>query len=336
MALPPGTRLGPYEVQSLLGAGGMGEVYRASDLRLGRDVAIKVLPPGFATNPVALERFEREARVVSALAHPNACTLFDIGVQDATRFIVMEFLDGQSLREVIGSRPLPFPSVLEWGIQIASALEAAHQSGIIHRDIKPANIFITRRGVAKLLDFGLAKFESPPVSPETAVDSTTITELTMPGVPIGTVSYMSPEQAQGFPAAPSSDLFSLGATLYEMVTGCRAFPGNSTAEVFASILGTAPIRPSRLSPSIPRGFDGVVARLLEKSPEARGAGARELITALEAFTNRGSPSSDVPISAAKPSTPASPARIQSIAVLPLMELTPIPIPIISRTALPKR
>jgi serine/threonine protein kinase len=309
-------------VQSLLGTGGMGEVYRASDLRLGRDVAIKVLPPGFATNPVALERFEREARAVSALAHPNACTLFDIGVQDETRFIVMEFLEGQTLREVIGSRPLPFPSVLEWGIQIASALEAAHHSGIIHRDIKPANIFITRRGVAKLLDFGLAKFEPPLVSPETGVDSATITELTRPGVPMGTVSYMSPEQAQGFPAAPSSDLFSLGATLYEMATGCRAFPGVSTAEVFAAILGTTPIPPSRLNPSIPRGFDSVVARLLEKSPEARGAGARELITALEAFTNRGSPSPHVPVSAAKPSTPASPAPIQSIAVLPLMELTP--------------
>src|SRR5215472_10229212 len=167
MALPPGTRLGPYEVQSLLGAGGMGEVYRAADLRLGRDVAIKVLPAGFATNPVALERFEREARVVSALAHPNVCTLFDIGGQDATRFIVMEFLDGQTLKEVIGTRPLPFPSVLEWGSQIASALQAAHERGIIHRDIKPANIFITRRGAAKLLDFGLAKFEAPPASPET-------------------------------------------------------------------------------------------------------------------------------------------------------------------------
>jgi TolB-like protein/Tfp pilus assembly protein PilF len=234
----------------------------------------------------------------------------------------MEFLDGQTLREVIGSRPLPFSSVLEWGIQIASALEAAHQSGIVHRDIKPANIFITRRGVAKLLDFGLAKFEPPRVSPQTAVDAATITELTMPGVPMGTVSYMSPEQAQGFPAAPSSDLFSLGATLYEMATGCRAFPGDSTAEVFAAILGTTPIPPSRLNPSIPRGFDRAVARLLEKSPEARGSGARELITALEAFRNRGAPSPEVPISAAKPSAPASPARIQSIAVLPLMELTP--------------
>src|SRR6516164_2325153 len=168
MALPSGTRLGPYEVQSLLGAGGMGEVYRARDLRLGRDVAIKVLPSGYATNPVALERFEREARAVSALTHPNICTLFDIGIQEAARFIVMEFLDGQTLKDVIGSRPLPFSSVLEWGTQIASALEAAHERGIIHRDIKPANIFITNRRIAKLLDFGLAKFEPPPASPGTA------------------------------------------------------------------------------------------------------------------------------------------------------------------------
>jgi eukaryotic-like serine/threonine-protein kinase len=299
----------------------MGEVYRAADLRLGRDVAIKVLPAGFATNPVALERFEREARVVSALAHPNVCTLFDIGGQDATRFIVMEFLDGQTLREVIGTQPLPFPSVLEWGSQIASALEAAHERGIIHRDIKPANIFITRRGAAKLLDFGLAKFEAPPASPETAGDTLTITALTMPGVPMGTVSYMSPEQAQGFPAAPSSDLFSLGATFYEMATGCRAFPGVSTAEVFAAILGATPIPPSRLNPSIPRGFDRVVARLLEKSPEARYASARELLAALEIFSERGSPSPGLPVSDTKPSAPASPARIQSIAVLPLMELT---------------
>ena len=309
-------------MQSLLGAGGMGEVYRARDLRLGRDVAIKVLPAGFSTNPVALERFEREARAVSALAHPNVCTLFDIGVQDATRFIVMEFLDGQTLKAVIDSGPLPFPSVLGWGTQIASALEAAHGSGIIHRDIKPANIFITNRGIAKLLDFGLAKFELPPASPETASgDTVTVTELTTRGVPMGTVSYMSPEQAQGFPAASSSDLFSLGATLYEMATGCRAFPGISTAEVFAAILGTTPIPPSRLNPAVPRAFDRVVARLLEKSPEARYRSVRELITALEVFSELGSASPGIPVSAAKPPTPAFPARIQSIAVLPLMELT---------------
>ena len=321
MALASGTRLGPYEVQSLLGAGGMGEVYLGRDLRLGRDVAIKVLPAGFATNPVALERFEREARVVSALTHPNVCTLFDIGVQDGTRFIVMEFLDGQTLKDIIGSQALPFPSVLQWGMQIASALEAAHDGGIIHRDIKPANIFITRRRIAKLLDFGLAKLEPPPSSSRAdGGEALTVTELTMHGVPIGTVSYMSPEQAQGFPAAPASDLFSLGATLYEMATGCRAFPGVSTAEIFAGILGAAPIPPSRLNPAVPRGFDQVIGRLLEKSPEARYARVRELIAALEVFSNQAS-LPDMAVSASPASTPASPPRIQSIAVLPLAELT---------------
>ena len=301
----------------------MGEVYRARDLRLGRDVAIKVLPSGYATNPVALERFEREARAVSALTHPNICTLFDIGIQEAARFIVMEFLDGQTLKDVIGSRPLPFSSVLEWGTQIASALEAAHERGIIHRDIKPANIFITNRRIAKLLDFGLAKFEPPPASLETAGgDTVTVTELTTRGVPLGTVAYMSPEQAQGFPAAPPSDLFSLGATLYEMATGCRAFPGVSAAEVFAAILGATPIPPNRLNPSIPREFDRVVARLLEKSPEARYSRARELIAALEVCSKLNSLSPDTRLSTSAVSVPASPARIQSIAVLPLMELTP--------------
>jgi len=193
MSLVSGAKLGPYEILGQVGAGGMGEVYRARDTRLDRTVAIKILSADFAANRAAPERFQREARAVSALSHPNVCTLFDIGCQDDTHFIVMEFLEGQTLKEVIDSQPLPLPSVLEWGIQIGSALEAAHKVGIIHRDIKPANIFITSEGQAKLLDFGLAKIEKFSAAPETISDETvSATELTMRGVPVGTVAYMSP------------------------------------------------------------------------------------------------------------------------------------------------
>jgi eukaryotic-like serine/threonine-protein kinase len=325
MVLSSGDKLGPYEIVSPLGAGGMGEVYRARDLRLGRDVAVKILLSGFAENPLALQRFEREARAVSALTHPNVCTLFDIGSQNGTHFIVMEFLEGQTLKEVIGSQALAFSSVLKWGTQIASALEAAHGVGIIHRDIKPANIFIARQGQAKLLDFGLAKFESSAGSFEKAGDETlTVTELTMRGVPIGTIAYMSPEQAQGLPATPRSDLFSLGTVLYEMATACRAFPGISTAEIFAGILGASPIPPGRLNPAIPRAFDRVIERLLEKSPEARYSTACELVAALQTFSGVNSPSPEQYVSPSTSAAPARPQRLQSLAVLPLMDLSIVP------------
>ena len=280
MILSPSTRLGPYEILSLLGVGGMGEVYRARDLRLGWEVAVKVLGPGFAANASALERFQREAKAVSDLNHPNVCALFDIGYQENTHFIVMELLEGQTLKEMIASRPLPFASTLTWAMQLGSALETAHGAGIVHRDIKPANIFVNHHGQAKLLDFGLAKFEAPSSSETICDDTVSANELTMRGVPIGTVAYMSPEQAQGLPVTPRSDLFSLGAVLYEMATRCRAFPGGSTAEIFSAILAATPVAPSRVNPMIPKGFDRVVEHLLEKSPEARYSTARELIAAL--------------------------------------------------------
>ena len=323
MPIAPGTRLGPYEIVALIGLGGMGEVYRAQDLRLGREVAIKTLPSSLAADPPALHRFEREARAVSILSHPNICSLFDIGSQEETHFIVMEFLEGQTLKEAIGSRPLTFPSILQWGIQISSALEAAHTSGIVHRDIKPANIFITRHGVTKLLDFGLAKFEKPAAIADLLDDKTlTATELTTRGVPLGTVAYMSPEQAQGMPAGPQSDLFSLGALLYEMATACRAFPGNSTAEIFAAILNATPIPASRLNPVIPREFDRILARLLEKSIEARYSTAGELIAALQVLSDPRTPFAEILVSPSSGQPAAVPERLRSLAVLPLLNLSP--------------
>jgi eukaryotic-like serine/threonine-protein kinase len=325
MPFAAGLRLGPYELINLLGAGGMGEVYRAHDPRLGRDVAIKILPASFLTDPQALPRFDREARAISSITHPNICTLFDIGSQDDTHYIVMEYLEGHTLREMISSGPLAFASILRYGMQICSALEAAHERGIIHRDIKPANIFITRQNISKLLDFGLAKFQKTATPSDTLDDQTlTATELTMRGVPIGTVAYMSPEQAQGLPASTSSDLFSLGAVLYEAATGCRAFPGNSTAATFAAILHSTPLPTSRLNPSIPREFDGVVARLLEKSAEARYSTARELFAALQVLGDVHSPHPDVHVSPVPAHTYAIPDRPQSLAVLPLLDLSPEP------------
>jgi serine/threonine protein kinase len=324
--LASGTRLGPYEIRRLLGAGGMGEVYCACDPRLGREVAIKVLGTNFVSSESAVERFRREAKAISTLSHPNVCMLFDVGCEDSTHYIVMELLDGQTLKDAIESQTLPFSSVLTWGIQVCSALESSHRTGIVHRDIKPANIFITRDGNTKLLDFGLAKFVSPPTA-ET-VDDPTVTayELTTRGIPIGTVTYMSPEQARGLPATPQSDLFSLGAVLYEMATSCRAFPGTSAAEIFAAILASTPIAPSRVNPLIPNEFDSVVARLLEKSPEARYTTARDLSTALQSLSLRTPfPAIQFPHSNA-PKSPTDksplPSRIKSLAVLPLADLSP--------------
>jgi eukaryotic-like serine/threonine-protein kinase len=325
--LPSGTRLGRYEILRLLGAGGMGEVYCARDPRLGREVAIKVLAANFVSSNHAVERFQREAKAISTLSHPNVCMLFDIGCEDSTHYIVMELLDGQTLRDAIESQPLPFSSVLTWATQICGALDSSHRTGIVHRDIKPANIFITCHGDAKLLDFGLAKFVSPPTA-ETADEPTaTAHELTTRGIPIGTVAYMSPEQARGLPANSQSDLFSLGAVLYEMATSCRAFPGNSAAEIFAAILASTPIAPSRVNPLIPIEFDSVVARLLEKSPEARYPTARDLAAALQNLATTRTPSPEIHF---RPSgtnnSPAAksptPSRIKSLAVLPLADLSP--------------
>lgn len=321
--LSSGTKLGPYEIRRLLGAGGMGEVYCALDPRLGREVAIKVLGADFVASQHAVERFQREAKAISTLNHPNVCMLFDIGREEHTHYIVMELLDGQTLKSAIESQPLPFSFVLSWGIQLCAALDSSHRTGIVHRDIKPANIFITRNGDAKLLDFGLAKFVTPPTADTADEITATAHELTTRGIPIGTVAYMSPEQARGLAVSSQSDLFSLGAVLYEMATSCRAFPGNSAAEVFAALLSGAPIIPSRVNPAVPSAFDSVVARLLEKSPEARYPTARDVSTALQNLS-ASRPTSIPPSISLENSSKPAPRRIQSLAVLPLADLSPVP------------
>ncbi len=246
MGLTSGTKLGPYEIQSPLGAGGMGEVYRARDTRLDRTVAIKILPAHLTDNPEAKQRFDREARAISSLNHPNICTLYDVGHQDGTDYLVMEFLEGETLASRLAKGALPPEQVLKYGIEICEGLEKAHKTGVIHRDLKPGNIMLTKTG-AKLMDFGLAKTVTgpPPSSGLTAtLDGAWAGEsargsqnpLTARGTIVGTFQYMSPEQVEGKEADARSDIFARGAVLYEMATGKRAFEGKTTASVIAAVL----------------------------------------------------------------------------------------------------
>ena len=231
MSLVPGTRLGPYIVASKLGEGGMGVLYRGTDTRLGREVAIKVLPVTAAVSPDALARFEREGRAIASLNHPNICMLFDVGTEGGQPYLVMELLSGASLHQVLATGPLPVGTLVEHATALADALHAAHARGIVHRDLKPANVFLTEQGAIKILDFGLAKAGS-----DAAHDTPTIeAALTGPGTTLGTLSYMSPEQLRGVVVDGRSDLFSLGLVFYEMATGRRAFTGSSLAEVSAAI-----------------------------------------------------------------------------------------------------
>ena len=267
---------GPYRVLEKLGDGGMGVVFRAEDTRLHRGVALKFLPPELSTDRAAIERLMREAEAASVLNHPNICTVFDIGEGDGRHFIVMELLEGQTLKQRAGGRAVPLADLVHWGTQLADALEAAHVRGILHRDLKPANIFVTFRGDAKILDFGVAKFMDVASPGLDAGTSTAVPLLTLPGSVIGTAPYMSPEQVQGTALDSRSDLFSLGTVLYELSTGRLPFAGASAAAIFAAILHETPVPPGQLNAQVPAQLESIIKKLLEKEPSLRYQHARDV------------------------------------------------------------
>ena len=283
MSLAPGTKLGPYEILGPLGAGGMGEVYRARDTRLGRDVAIKVLPPAVAGDPEMLARFASEARAVAALSHPNIMAIHDFGRDVATTYAVMELLEGATLRQRLGEGSIPLRKAIEMAKEIAQGLAAAHEKGIVHRDLKPENLFVTKSGRVKILDFGLARQSAAaPLTMDT--NSPTFAHKTEPGAVLGTVGYMSPEQVKGEVADTRSDIFSFGAVMYELLTGRRAFEKATAVETMAAILREDPPEPSGTAAQIPPALDRIVRHCLEKEPDARFRSAHDLAFALEAVS----------------------------------------------------
>ncbi len=289
MALTSGTKLGPYEIVSLLGAGGMGEVYRARDSRLRREVAVKILPQSFAQDSDRLRRFEQEARVVGALNHPNILAIYDIGSHEGSPYLVSELLEGQTLRQHMDGAPLPQRKAIDYAVQIARGLAAAHEKGVVHRDLKPDNIFVLNDGRVKILDFGLAKLTQAEAFGSGVPDLQTVDHAhsnTTPGQVMGTVGYMSPEQVRAQPTDHRTDIFAFGAILYEMLSGKRAFKRDSSIETMNAILKEEPEELQEVLPNLSPGLDRVVRHCLEKNPAQRFQSASDIAFGLEAISSQ--------------------------------------------------
>src|SRR5260370_483910 len=324
--LNQGTQLGPYEVLSPLGAGGMGEVYRAKDGSLGREVAVKVLPRTLATDPDRLRRFEQEARAAGMLNLPNIQAFYAIGTRDGSPTRVSELLQGEPLRDRLGGKPLSVRKSVDDGLQSARGLAAAHEKGITHRDLKPENIFVTKDGRIKIFDFGLAKLTRPELQPAGGNQDSTVAEQTTPGAILGTVGYMSPEQVRGQSADHRSDIFSFGSILHEMISGNRAFRRETPAETMTAILKEEPPDLSAMVPSLPPALDRMVRHCLEKSPDERFQSARDMAYDLEALSSiSGSTTTSAVtlnptegVAAARPTTPTAKLVLLSIAAALVM------------------